>query len=228
MIPKVLLTRPRADAQRFAEALCPIDADILISPIIEIEHQRVASLPGTADLVLTSANALGAVAHLDLAGRRAFCVGDHTARAAADLGLSSVSAGGAAADLVKLIAAQGPAHPLLYLRGRRVSMDMSKALTEHGFDVVEQIVYRQIDIGLSDEALDALKSPNLTCLPIFSPRAAQSLSTELGAARELIIVAMSPAVASAVNGPSEALIVMSEHPDLPSMVKATKDAVSRG
>src|SRR5688572_29455279 len=101
---RILVTRPREDAERLAEQLEAKGHAIVIEPIFTIEPmpETPLDLDGVQALLLTSANGARAFGmrspRRDL---RVFAVGDATADAARALGFSDVeSAGGDVADLV--------------------------------------------------------------------------------------------------------------------------------
>lgn len=227
MLPTLLLTRPRAQAERFAaqcRARFGADLRIVISPILEIALRPV-TLPLSADTVLifSSQNAVRAYSQVaEGAGRKAYCVGDRTAAAAQAAGFDAVSAGGAAEALIALIEAEAPSAPMAYLHGDTIRVDVAKALQIKGFPVNAQAVYAQTPLSLSEAAANVLEGPNPVLLPIFSPRSAELLATATQrAAAPLYVIALSSNIAEAwtrADSRIDANITIAEHHDASHML----------
>lgn len=203
--PSILITRPSDQAERFA-LTCRTrfgpDVDVAISPILRIE-----TIPVTVDparyrfLVLTSANAVAALAGGDVAGMHAYCVGERTAEAAFDAGLAAVSASGDASALVRLLAEASPEGQGLYVRGEHVSTEMTAQLLAAGIHVDEIVAYRQVAQPLGEEARLLLKGGRPVVLPLFSVRSAQLLAEAArSAVAPLRLVSISDAVDAAWRG----------------------------
>ena len=118
----LLLTRPNAQSLALAQKIeteFPDMATCLISPLMAITP--VGDLPEISKfqaLLFTSIN--GVKAFVDLGGTttsKCFCVGTRTKQAAQAAGLDAVSANGAAAELIVLVAkVLNPANgPLLHI-----------------------------------------------------------------------------------------------------------------
>ena len=220
-MPVLLLTRPRADADRVLSALGPFEGRVIVSPVLRIVAQG-GTVPEGAAVILTSAHALEGVTVP--AGTVAWCVGDRTAEAARAAGLEARSAGGDAADLIAMIRAAAPKGPLVHLRGEHVAADVVGALD--GFDVTERVTYRQEAAPLSEEARAALDGADPVLLPVFSPRSALALRDIAGRAAPRHVVAISPAVAEAAAALDPASVTVAETPDLSGMVRALRRAAA--
>lgn len=200
-LPTILLTRPKAQSEAFAEVLRRrIDRDIpiLVSPILEIRTVPLSDEGGRpAFLVLTSVHAVPAIAGDErLRGLRAYCVGDATSDAARLAGADAVSAGGTARELMDQIRLERPVGTGLYLRGRHVSTDLVDGLREVGIELKSSIVYDQLSRPLSGPARALLERSGEVVLPIFSARSARLLAGEAGASNARVrVVAMSDTVA---------------------------------
>lgn len=200
--PTILLTRPRAQSERFAGMLrgsiLP-QVRILISPILEI-RPLPATVPAErpAFLVLTSAHAAETIEVApNLQGVTAYCVGEATAAAARGAGAQAIPAGGTATDLVERIEGDAPAGRGLYLRGRHVSADLAQMLADSGINVASLVVYDQVPLPLTDEARSLLEGPGTVVLPVFSARSARLLADACrGAAAQVAVAAMSGQVAA--------------------------------
>jgi uroporphyrinogen-III synthase len=194
--PLILLTRPAAQAERFA-GLCRAEfgakADILIAPMQEIVLLDLPAIPPEASLIFTSENGVRAfAAGGGGAGHTAYCVGDRTARVAAEAGLKALSAGGAAGDLVELIRRDAPDGPLIHLHGTHVRGEIAERLGTAGFNVVGHVAYDQRSLSLTEEARRALTGPRRVIVPLFSPRSVALFAAELpdGATAEPICISV--------------------------------------
>ena len=174
---RVLVTRPREDAERLAAQLEARGHAIVIEPIFTIEPVRETplDLDGVQALLLTSANGARAFGmrsrRRDL---RVFAVGDATAEAARALGFADVeSAGGDVADLVRLARERAqPDHgALLHVAGSAVAGDLAGQLGADGFEVRRAVLYRAEPVGaLSGGTVTALRDRHIdVILFFFSP-----------------------------------------------------------
>ncbi|WP_108483755.1 uroporphyrinogen-III synthase [Oceaniglobus ichthyenteri] len=200
----LLLTRPQAQSLGFAETCRAAGwtGPIVTSPILEIVPRPMPNrpAPGTT-LIFTSVNGVEqATAQHDLAGFHAFAVGDTTAKAAQEAGMTCVSANGDFRDLLALLARHDTG-PLLHLRGTHSAGDLTSALAEMGREAVEWVVYDQVAQPLNGAARRLLAAPGPVVLPLFSPRSARLLSAAVGeTAAPLSLIAISQAAADAWRG----------------------------
>lgn len=177
--PLILLTRPKAQAARFA-AQCRDEfgtrAEVMQAPMQQIVWTAPPpDLPPDAAAIFTSENGVRAFRGAG-AGRRAFCVGDRTARAARTAGFEAISANGAAEDLLAAILNAPPAGPLVHLHGAFVRGDLAGQLRAAGLHATAHVVYDQRALPLPPEARAALASPRRVIAPLFSPRSARLLA----------------------------------------------------
>lgn len=204
--PTILLTRPLAQSQRFADQI----GSALISPLMKPEFLSPRlPLGDFAAVVLTSETGAEAAGRISAAGgvlpKQAFCVGNRTANAARVAGFAAISAAGAADDLLAHIISAAPVGRLLLLRGQDSAGDLEQRLILAGIETVSQIIYRQIAQNLTDEAIAVLQRPSPVILPIFSPRSAQLLAAELrrvAAKAPIWLAALSAAVPEAFDFPT--------------------------
>ena len=148
---RLLLTRPRFEAERTAAALRAMGHEPVFAPVLEIETIPNAAIgPGPyAAVLLTSGNAARAIAkHPDrerVVALDCFSVGPQTAAAARLAGFANVySAGGDGGDLARLIGERqgGDSEPLLYLAGNDRARDMAAELVPYGVRLDLVVVYR--------------------------------------------------------------------------------------
>lgn len=146
---RILVTRPRPEAERTAAVLARKGYEPMLAPMLEIEPVQASIDAGPwAGLVLTSGNAVRALAdhpmREQLQSLRVFTVGKRTERAARALGFrSTVSVGGDSDDLVRVIEARGKeTAPYLYLAGNDRARDLAGELAPHGITVETVVNYR--------------------------------------------------------------------------------------
>lgn len=195
--PIILLTRPQAQAERFAQALG--DVQTVISPLMRIELLPLGvDLAEYQGLIFTSENGVRACGASDMP---AYCVGDRTANAAKAIGMQAVSAGGTADDLVALVVRNAVDGKLLHIRGEHTRGDVAARLRECGQQVDDVVAYRQVAVPLNNQARAALEGEHAVIVPLFSPRTAQLFFKDLGQIKApLHIIVISEAVGAAVSG----------------------------
>ena len=144
--PLVLITRPEESARTLQQELEARGYATLIEPMLSIEHLGpMAPLPDHVQaIVLTSAHAVPALS--DAAkSLPVFAVGRTTGEAARAAGCAQVISGdGDGAALARLIA--GRCRPedgaILHIAGETVRDDLHRILTDQGFDLRRDVVYR--------------------------------------------------------------------------------------
>ncbi len=227
--PCLLLTRPRADSSRFAEAArrAGWDHEVLIAPLMQIvlHPPAPAQLARARTLVFTSQHAVAAVA--DVAPREAvvWAVGPHTAQAARAAGFADVHvAQGDATSLLQALAAAPPPEPVLHLRGKHAATDIAEALRASGHAASSLIVYAQAARALEPAAATRLEDGGDVVLTAFSPRSAALLAEALAPlslhAARLHLVAISAAAAAPLDELTGARCRIASHPDVPAMLDA--------
>ncbi|MDH3232076.1 MAG: uroporphyrinogen-III synthase [Alphaproteobacteria bacterium] len=210
---RLLVTRPREDADALAEALRQIGAAAVLAPVMTIEPEAGVNvdLAGVQALLFTSANGVRAFASQSpIRDLPVLAVGDATARAAAQAGFADIeSAGGDTDDLAALAAERldAKAGALLQAAGRNVAGPLKQDLEARGFEVRRQTFYRaQFVRTLPENARRAIADHELDGVLFFSPRTAQSfvtLAAEAGlsdALGNLYAYCLSAAVAEVARG----------------------------
>lgn len=171
---RLLLTRPRPEAERTAGALRALGHDVLFAPMLEIRNLPDIDFGNGpwAAVLLTSGNAARALAeHAQrerIVALRCLAVGRQTAEAARLAGFTEVmSSGGDGGDLAQLAAREiaGKSLPLLYLAGDDRARDMAAELAPAGLRLETVVVYRalaarrfepQIAAALKDGTIDGV------------------------------------------------------------------------
>ena len=196
--PVLLMTRPRVQSDRFVaslpQALCS-RLSVVTSPVIEIVPLHLADRPDPSGVIFTSRN--GVEIGSDLIHDRAapaYCVGEATTRAALARGWQAQTVGADAAEFLTRLSALSPPTPLLHLRGRHSRGAIAESLTKAGLPTSERVIYDQPSVPLTKDAQAALEAGSVLA-PVFSPRSAAELADQIDGARDLHLLALSPAVA---------------------------------
>lgn len=207
---RVLITRPREDAEPLARALAGRGIRSLIAPMLEIVS--VAGPPVGLDrvqaLLATSANGVRAFAQrVTRRDLPLYAVGPATAEAARLAGFSRVHvAGGDVASLAARVSAEvdPEAGTLLHMAGTTVAGDLAGALGAAGYTVRREVLYKARRArALPPEAVATLSAGAIDGVVLYSPRTARTfadLVDRAGLAPALagvIAFCLSPAVADA-------------------------------
>ena len=234
---RLLITRPRADAEELAARLAEADIESLIEPVIDIrfDTDTVLDLEGVQATLLTSRNGVRALTaatpRRDIA---TFAVGDATARALGAAEFAEVeSADGDVESLAALVIDRldPSAGPLLHVAGSDIAGDLAGALEAAGFEVRRRVLYKAAAATeLSAGTRQALADGDLDGVLLFSPRSAAifvglmnaaGLSDACGA---LDALCLSPAVASAAGDLPWRDVVVAERPTLQSLLQSVRQA----
>lgn len=233
---RVLLTRPREDAEPLAERLRAMGIEVLIEPLLAVTIDAAAApdLDGVQAILATSANGVRAFAALS--ARRdipLLAVGDATARAAQGAGFHHFeSAAGNVETLAALAAARcDPARgALLHVAGSRLAGDLGGLLEGRGFAYRRAVLYAaQPAERLSAEAAEALKVGQLDGVLFFSPRTADTFVTLVRQerlvrpCRRLSAFCLSAAVAERARAVAWRRIAVATHPDQDSLLTLLTD-----
>jgi uroporphyrinogen-III synthase len=224
----VLLTRPLAASQRFAQGL---QSRVVISPLMQAEF-LVPAIPDRvfAGVVFTAETGVEAAQYLKLShALPAYCVGKRTAEAAQAAGWQALSANGDVGALAALISAQKPEGTLLILRPEHVAGDLGAELLSAGIETVSLTAYRQRALPLTSEAAALLHGSDPVFVPLFSPRSARLFAAEyrrIAAVAPIFVAAMSAAVIAELDIPAQDSEV-AERPDAASMRQALAEIMRR-
>jgi len=178
---RVLITRPRQDAEAVARLLRDRGVESLIEPLLVVTNLALSDFPldGVQAVLLTSAN--GARALAQATTRRdvtVLAVGAATATAARDTGFAEVeAAGGDVEALGGLAGARLNPHggPLVHVCGSAVAGDLAGYLGAAGFNVRRAVLYEAKPVSeLSPPAAAALRDGTIDAVLLFSPRTAAS------------------------------------------------------
>ncbi|MFN3955127.1 MAG: uroporphyrinogen-III synthase [Pararhodobacter sp.] len=231
--PLLLLTRPRAQSERFAascRAHCP-PHDRLIAPLTEVVTVAFDPqvLAGAAGLVLTSPNAVMAIGGLALPrGLPAWCVGPGTAAAAREAGLAVHESGGDAAHLLADLRRARPAGPLVHVHGRHLARDLVRELRADGVAITGIVAYAAERCPWPEGVIRALARPRVIA-PLFSPRAAREFSDRLAgrAPAGMSLLTISANCAAQLPDSWAGHITIAARPDADAMIDAISNEMSR-
>ena len=242
---RLLVTRPREDAQSLAQALRARGIEPMIEPMIEI-----VDLPGpplarhdAQAILFTSANGVRALQRRNQGDLSEFlsvpvlAVGNATAQAARDAGFRQVdSAAGDVAALVSLCLTRlAPnAGPLLHIAGSQVAGDLAGRLTAAGFALRREAIYRARQATqLSMATLDGLRLSQIDAVTFFSPRTAAAFVTlcrDMGVApllQTVVALCLSAAVAEAASAAAWRAMIVAPRPDQAALLGCLDDPALR-
>lgn len=227
-LPLLLLTRPLAQSEQFADSL-PTDLrdrlDIAYAPLMRIQALDPGRVTGFSGYILTSANAVAALVGADVDGVPAYCVGQRTADAARAHGMTARSFDGDADDLVAGLTALAPSGPLLHLHGAHSRGAVAERLTQAGLSVQSRIVYDQVAQSLPQDLVDRLQSGQRAIAPLFSPRTARLFAAQCQQALQTDVICLSQSVAADLNPQTYRGIHLCDAPDGAAMAQAISRVV---
>jgi uroporphyrinogen-III synthase len=228
----VLITRPEPSALHLADTLrarwgCGVR--IVISPVLEIASTGATlDLSEVKTLIFTSQH--GVAAYLDAADRRdlpCYAVGAATAKAAQEAGLTTVHADGDVEALLTLLLNAPATPPCLHIRGAHVTGNLAQRLTDQGLQTSEAVLYDQVERPLNDEALGCISRVTPTILPLYSPRSAEILFSQIQPSRRLFVAAMSANVAANVPIDDVNSVLVPDQPTSDGMLQVLDDLLEQ-
>jgi uroporphyrinogen-III synthase len=223
---KVLVTRPRPDAEKTAAALRNRGHVAVLAPLLDVQFRDDPEIAfdGVQAVLLTSANGARALARRT--ARRdvpVFAVGAQTAEAARQTGFANVrSADGDARALADAVPRWAKAEDgaLLHASGAQTAGNLAARLRASGFTVRAQTLYDVVPAArLPAAAADALASGDLESVMFFSPRSARIFSDLVGkaglghACGQLVAFCISEACAQALGDLPFRAIWVAARPD---------------
>jgi uroporphyrinogen-III synthase len=174
---RLLVTRPREDAEALKAKLERLGHEVILSPLLAIAPRPDVEIPLARYqlIALTSANALRCLAgnrHLDrLRPVPVMAVGPQSAAAARQAGFAEITeAGGDGEGLARHIMAHAKpeAGPILYLSGLDTASDFAGRLARAGFEVTRVIAYEA-----RPAAALAAEAARAQGVLLYSPRSAR-------------------------------------------------------
>lgn len=230
---RVMITRPREDAEPLAGLLGQRGVETLIAPLLSVVYLDgpPLDLDGVQALLVTSANGARALARR--APRRdlpMLAVGDASARAASEAGFAAVeSAAGDVAALARLAGDRldPAAGALVHAAGGKVAGDLAGMLGRAGFDIRREVLYQARPAKrLPAAAARALAEGSLDGVLFHSPRTAAAFvglarkARLVRACRRLVAWCLSPAVAEQAGAIAWRELWVAARPEQAAMVEA--------
>lgn len=228
---RLLITRPKNDAERFAAIVTARGHSAVVAPMMETHFRDGAPLDLSAvqAILATSANGVRALIHRtprrDIA---VYAVGPQTAEVARGAGFHPVeSAEGDANALADLVAARLDAAggTLFHPAGAETAGRLRQNLQARGFTVQTTVLYEAVPVdALPDTARDALAAGTLDGVLLFSPRSAKIFAALVAAAglseacARLDAYCISAATASALGTLAFARIAVAGAPNQESIL----------
>jgi uroporphyrinogen-III synthase len=179
---RLLVTRPEPDALLLKARLETLGHTAVVAPMLSVsfDDAEAFDLSEVQALVATSRNGLRGLkaqnAHRIAALLPIYCVGRATAKDAAALGFTEiVTGGGSVATLVpEIVASADPqAGVLLHLAGDELAGSLAEDLEQHGFRLLQPIVYRMVPAAAFDDgAAEQIAAGDIEGVLLFSPRTA--------------------------------------------------------
>jgi uroporphyrinogen-III synthase len=234
---RLVVTRPQADSERTAAALRARGHEVLVAPLLRVEPVAENFSGGWDGVIITSANAPGAIADnptgKSLFKLPLFAVGRRSADAARQAGFSNVTAaGGDVRDLVKLIAERhaDASAPLLYLAGEDRAADLVAELVVHGIAAEMAVVYRAASAPFPPELTAALQAGEVDAVLHFSKRSAETYlagAAQAGVAKQALAVrhiCLSAQVAGPLASAGAGRIAIAPRPDEAALIASLERA----
>jgi uroporphyrinogen-III synthase len=185
MTGRIVLTRPRDEAEGLAAELTARGYDTLVEPMLEIVHLPVAipDLGRYRALVFTSANGVRSFAERsDDRSLPAYAVGNRTADVLRKAGFADVRGAGGDAGLLAefLRETLGNEGPVLHVAAKDVARDLDPLLAPAGIAVDALALYEAVPAtGFSKALVDALYACTIESVLFFSVRTAATFGTLL-------------------------------------------------
>lgn len=228
---RVLVTRPRVDAERLDARLRDAGHQPIVSPLLDVEPLAWEMPAGAFDAVLfTSRQAPEAVKAqaAALAPALVFPIGPGTHAACMEAGLERVQphTEGDLDPILDSVIASG-VKSVLWLSGEQISRDPTPVLAEHGISITRRIVYRAVLAErFSHEAAEALAQNRVDWALLLSPRTARrfmELYEKIDGAdpATLKLGCISQQVADRAAGRSWREIAIADQPNEGSLLAAT-------
>lgn len=229
-MPRLLITRPRADSDRFIAELDQATRDgldVIYSPLIDIlAIDCLVDMSDVRGVIFTSSNGVNAARTLGIDPVvPCYCVGSRTTEQAKAAGWAARQSEADAAELITTLARSRPDAPLLHLRGVHARGDVAAKLTAAGIETKEQKIYDQALKPLTAKATSALAGDEPVIVPLFSPRTARQFADNARPQAPLYVAAISEAVAKTVKMLKYNELRVADRADSPTMARCVAQLV---
>lgn len=177
---RLLVTRPREDAETFAAVLKERGHEAVVAPLLELRFMPGGEIPLLNFQAVLASSANGIRAFAARSSQRnlpVYVVGPQTAEAARQSGFADIISadGDAAALIAKVAESTSPAKgKLLHAAGAETAGRIKHALAGHGYQVETAILYEAVPVELLPaNAGEELRADRLDGVLMFSPRSAR-------------------------------------------------------
>lgn len=201
---RLMVTRPRDDAEAFAALLRARGHEAVVAPLMEVHAipGPVLFCEGVQAVLTTSANGVRALAaRTSRRDLTVYAVGPQTAEAARVAGFVTViNSAGDSAQLVEMVAAKADPKggTLMHAAGAETAGRVRQALAARGFYVETIVLYEALPVPQLPAVADAaLREGALDGVLVFSPRSAKTLSARVRDAK--LAEACAPLVAFCIS-----------------------------
>ncbi|MBI2254876.1 MAG: uroporphyrinogen-III synthase [Proteobacteria bacterium] len=229
---RILVTRPKEDADNFAATLIARGIDVVVEPLLTIQPiaNPAIDLAGVQALLFTSANGVRCFAAAEKRrDLKVFTVGEGSAAAARALGFSNIeSAAGDVGSLATLVADRLKAADgvLLHAAGSSLAGDLKGQLEAAGFTVRRVTLYDALTASeLSPGTLMNLRLGGIDAVALFSPRSARTFadlwrkaSGKADGLKDVTALCLSAAVAREFNDLDWRRVEIAAQPDIAALL----------
>lgn len=230
---KILITRSFDQSRRFSERLVKKfdnKLDISISPIIKIKPLYLnVELNSFDGIIFTSENAIKVCKKIDISSdKKIFCVGRQTKKMAEKNGLKVSNTGKDTASLIKLLLTIKIKTRLLYLCGKNISVDLSKAFSSSDtVSVCTKAIYDQTPLKLTLNAINILSQKKPVLVPIFSERSGHILSRQFTKkmTSPRIALCLSKQIANSLVNYEYDKVLISPYPDIENLIALIEEFI---
>ena len=230
---KILITRSFDQSRRFSERLVKKfdnKLDISISPIIKIKPLYLnVELNSFDGIIFTSENAIKVCKKIDISSdKKIFCVGRQTKKMAEKNGLKVSNTGKDTASLIKLLLTIKIKTRLLYLCGKNISVDLSKAFSSSDtVSVCTKAIYDQTPLKLTLNAINILSQKKPVLVPIFSERSGHILSRQFTKkmTSPRIALCFSKQIANSLVNYKYDKVLISPYPDIENLIALIEEFI---
>ncbi len=230
---KILITRSFDQSRRFSERLVKKfdnKLDISISPIIKIKPLYLnVELNSFDGIIFTSENAIKVCKKIDISSdKKIFCVGRQTKKMAEKNGLKVSNTGKDTASLIKLLLTIKIKTRLLYLCGKNISVDLSKAFSSSDtVSVCTKAIYDQTPLKLTPNAINILSQKKPVLVPIFSERSGHILSRQFTKkmTSPRIALCFSKQIANSLVNYEYDKVLISPYPDIENLIALIEEFI---
>ena len=230
---KILITRSFDQSRRFSQRLVKKfdnKLDISISPIIKIKPLYLnVELNSFDGIIFTSENAIKVCKKIDISSdKKIFCVGRQTKKMAEKNGIKVSNTGKDTASLIKLLLTIKIKTRLLYLCGKNISVDLSKAFSSSDtVSVCTKAIYDQTPLKLTLNAINILSQKKPVLVPIFSERSGHILSRQFTKkmTSPRIALCFSKQIANSLVNYEYEKVLISPYPDIENLIALIEEFI---